>query len=164
MLIYNAEIHTMDSDEMIPNGWVEVREGKITDIGSGAPNLIPEDCIDAKGGMLLPGFIDAHTHLGIIEDGFDLSEVRLAFLLEYFGNGHFLNFHDEVIGVAEAAAEFFCRELADSGFSAAHKAAQKYSHDIIISGYLLFSFTAFSTSSIIFEISSAANFPPYHIS
>ena len=43
MLIYNAEIHTMDSDEMIPNGWVEVREGKITDIGSGAPNLIPED-------------------------------------------------------------------------------------------------------------------------
>ena len=71
MLIYNAEIHTMDSDEMIPNGWVEVREGKITDIGSGAPNLIPEDCIDAKGGMLLPGFIDAHTHLGIIEDGLD---------------------------------------------------------------------------------------------
>ena len=54
MLIYNAEIHTMDSDEMIPNGWVEVREGKITYIGSGAPNLIPEDCIDSKGGMLLP--------------------------------------------------------------------------------------------------------------
>ena len=71
MLIYNAEIHTMDSDEMIPNGWVEVRKGKITDIGSGAPNLIPEECIDAKGGMLLPGFIDAHTHLGIIEDGLD---------------------------------------------------------------------------------------------
>ena len=56
MLIYNAEIHTMDSDEMLPNGWVEVREGKITDIGSGAPNLIPEDCIDAKAPGL-PGAV-----------------------------------------------------------------------------------------------------------
>lgn len=71
MLIYNAEIHTMDSPEVIEKGWIEVSDGKITDIGKGVPDLIPEDSIDAKGGMLLPGFIDAHTHLGIIEDSVD---------------------------------------------------------------------------------------------
>ncbi len=71
MLIYNAEIYTMDSAGVIPNGWVKTKNGKITEIGSGNPDNVPENSIDAKGGMLLPGFIDAHTHLGIIEDGID---------------------------------------------------------------------------------------------
>lgn len=71
MLIYNAEIYTMDSAGVIPNGWVKTENGKITEIGSGSPDNVPENSIDAKGGMLLPGFIDAHTHLGIIEDGID---------------------------------------------------------------------------------------------
>lgn len=71
MLIYNAEIYTMDSAGVISNGWVKTENGKITGIGSGAPDNVPENSIDAKGGMLLPGFIDAHTHLGIIEDGID---------------------------------------------------------------------------------------------
>jgi len=71
MLIYNAEIHTMSSRGTISNGWVLVEEGKITDIGEGTPDLIPEDSLNAAGGMLLPGFIDAHTHLGIIEDSLD---------------------------------------------------------------------------------------------
>lgn len=71
MLIYNAEIHTMDSQGVIEKGWIEISGDKITDIGQGVPDLIPEESIDAKGGMLLPGFIDAHTHLGIIEDSVD---------------------------------------------------------------------------------------------
>lgn len=71
MLIYNAEIYTMDSAGVIPNGWVKTENGKITEIGFGNPDNVPENSIDAKDGMLLPGFIDAHTHLGIIEDGID---------------------------------------------------------------------------------------------
>ena len=71
MLIYNAEIHTMDSRGVIPNGWINTENGKIEAIGKGVPNLIPEDSLNAEGGMLLPGFIDAHTHLGIIEDSLD---------------------------------------------------------------------------------------------
>lgn len=71
MLIYNAEIYTMDSAGVIPNGWIKTENGKITEIGSGNPDNVPENSIDAKGGTLLPGFIDAHTHLGIIEDGID---------------------------------------------------------------------------------------------
>ncbi len=71
MLIYNAEIHTMDSRGVIENGWIDTENGKIKALGEGAPDNIPEDSINAQGGMLLPGFIDAHTHLGIIEDSLD---------------------------------------------------------------------------------------------
>ena len=71
MLIYNAEIYTMDSIGTIPNGYISIENGKITEVGSGAPENIPEDSIDAEGGILCPGFIDAHTHLGIIENGLD---------------------------------------------------------------------------------------------
>ena len=71
MLIYNAEIYTMDSKGVIENGWIEIDGGSISAIGEGNPINIPDDSIDAKGGTVLPGFIDAHTHLGIIEDGVD---------------------------------------------------------------------------------------------
>lgn len=71
MLIYNAEIYTMDSAGVIKNGWIEIQDGKIAAIGEGAPKAASDDCIDAQEGMLLPGFIDAHTHLGIIEDSID---------------------------------------------------------------------------------------------
>lgn len=71
MLIYNATIITMDAAGVIENGWLETEQGKIKAMGSGIPTFIPEDSVDAQGGALLPGFIDAHTHLGIIEDGVD---------------------------------------------------------------------------------------------
>ena len=61
----------MDSKGVIENGWIEIDGGSISAIGEGNPINIPDDSIDAKGGTVLPGFIDAHTHLGIIEDGVD---------------------------------------------------------------------------------------------
>ncbi len=71
MLIYNAEIVTMDERGTIKKGWLETDGGNIGAVGEGDPENIPEDTLDAQGGLLLPGFIDAHTHLGIIEDGID---------------------------------------------------------------------------------------------
>lgn len=71
MLIYNAKIYTMDAVGVIENGWIETEGKLIKAIGSGQPENISDDSIDAKGGTVLPGFIDAHTHLGIIEDGID---------------------------------------------------------------------------------------------
>lgn len=71
MLIYNAEIYTMDKNGIIPSGWIEVKQNKITAVGEGTPEKITEDSVDAHGGTVYPGFIDAHTHLGIIEDGID---------------------------------------------------------------------------------------------
>ena len=71
MLIYNAEIITMDGTGIIKKGWLETDGGNIGAVGEGNPENIPEDSLDAQGGLILPGFIDAHTHLGIIEDGVD---------------------------------------------------------------------------------------------
>ncbi|OCN03239.1 amidohydrolase [Clostridium sp. W14A] len=69
MLIYNAKIHTM-AGAAIPEGSVRVREGKIKTLSSGKlPQLPDETVLDLHGAGLYPGFIDAHTHLGMWEDG-----------------------------------------------------------------------------------------------
>ena len=74
MRIYHAKLVTMETpmypDDTCPMGWVEVADGHITDMGFGECPIDSED-IDANGGYLLPGFLDIHTHIGIIEDGID---------------------------------------------------------------------------------------------
>lgn len=69
MLIYNAVVHPMDAPTL-PTGFVEWAEGKILRVGP-MPQCPPpsETDLDARGGHLLPGFIDAHCHLGMLADG-----------------------------------------------------------------------------------------------
>ena len=70
MYIYNAEIITMDGENThIPRGFVRVEKGKIAEISCGSPDIISEGDINAKGNILMPGFIDIHTHMGFIGDG-----------------------------------------------------------------------------------------------
>lgn len=68
MLFINAKIYTME-DEIIENGWLKTTGIFIDSFGSSetAPPT-DEEVIDACGGTLLPGLIDAHTHLGMWED------------------------------------------------------------------------------------------------
>jgi N-acetylglucosamine-6-phosphate deacetylase len=49
-VFYNTKFHILD---------VEIKEDIITNIGE---NLLGKDCIDCKGKLLIPGFIDVHTH------------------------------------------------------------------------------------------------------
>lgn len=71
MNIWNTSIYTMTETGIIENGYVTIENGKITAVGSGVPDNLTSEDIDAGGSFLLPGFIDAHTHLGIIENGID---------------------------------------------------------------------------------------------
>ncbi|MGN1481783.1 amidohydrolase [Porcipelethomonas sp.] len=71
MKIYNVQIKTMDRGLFIPDGWVEIKNGKISAVEEGTPENLSAEDIDGDGGLLMPGFIDAHTHLGIIENGID---------------------------------------------------------------------------------------------
>lgn len=65
MKIYNAKIYTMNaSREVIENGWVSFEGRYITAVGAGLPDVAEGD-IDAHGAGLYPGFIDAHTHVGL---------------------------------------------------------------------------------------------------
>ncbi len=71
MLIINARILPMDG-ETISNGYVHLHEGKIVSLG--AMDSAPSGdgtVIDAQGGWLLPGLIDAHCHIGMWEDALD---------------------------------------------------------------------------------------------
>lgn len=71
MLLYNGKICTM-AGEPIPNGYVRVNGTKIEAVGVGeAQPVSGEDSIDLNGACVYPGFIDAHTHLGMWEDGLD---------------------------------------------------------------------------------------------
>jgi len=71
MLIKNVTIETMSAAGIIRGGWILIKNGRIADIGTGdAPDYTGE-IIDGDGCTALPGFIDAHTHLGIVEDSLD---------------------------------------------------------------------------------------------
>lgn len=72
MAVTNARILTCASGrvpEVIEKGTVLWAGGKITAVGSAVE--MPSDAIvyDAEGKVVTPGFIDAHCHIGISEDG-----------------------------------------------------------------------------------------------
>ena len=68
MLLYNAGIFTACS-AFIKNGYVLIKNGRIIDVGpmDFCPN--DEEKYDLSGLTIYPGFIDAHCHLGMWEDG-----------------------------------------------------------------------------------------------
>lgn len=68
MLIINARIFTMEGDP-IENGFVRFEDGKFTEVGPMTALADTEGAFDAEGRSLYPGFIDAHCHLGMWEDG-----------------------------------------------------------------------------------------------
>ena len=70
MFIYNGKIHSMEQPA-IENGYVEIAGGRIVSVGAmaGRPGFTPSpEDIDARGALVLPGFVDAHSHVGMWED------------------------------------------------------------------------------------------------
>ncbi|MBB2901974.1 imidazolonepropionase-like amidohydrolase [Kineococcus radiotolerans] len=50
-------------------GTVLVRDGRIAAVGPGVPVPAGVPVLDATGRLVLPGFVDAHTHLGVHAEG-----------------------------------------------------------------------------------------------
>ena len=77
MIINNARIYTMalnNEIKIIENGYVKIRGNLIDEVGDmkdydKSKENLEDNIIEAGGKWLLPGFIDAHTHLGMYEDG-----------------------------------------------------------------------------------------------
>ena len=65
----NAEVHSLGESDEIHDA-VAVRDGRIVRVGSDYEveflRGVDTDVVDCEGNVLLPGFIDAHTHLEIL--------------------------------------------------------------------------------------------------
>ena len=65
-VIYNGRIVTVNPQgDIVANGAVWIKGGRIAQIASLPPGDIPAatEVIDARGGIVLPGLINTHTHL-----------------------------------------------------------------------------------------------------
>jgi imidazolonepropionase-like amidohydrolase len=69
LALTNARIITMEK-ENYEHGTVLIEEGKIFEVGENIPIPSEAEIWDAGGKLILPGFIDAHTHVGIAEEIF----------------------------------------------------------------------------------------------
>jgi imidazolonepropionase-like amidohydrolase len=67
ILLKNGTVYTMENG-ILENCDIQVKDGKIEKIGSDLPSVEAYEVIDCEGKLVFPGFIDAHTHLGMWED------------------------------------------------------------------------------------------------
>jgi imidazolonepropionase-like amidohydrolase len=65
----NADIETITRGR-IANGTVLIRDGKIASVGKSVRIPKRAEVFDLGGRLLTPGLIDAHSHAGMVEDGF----------------------------------------------------------------------------------------------
>lgn len=68
LLIRNAKLYTMEGPGYIEGGDVLIRDGKIAAVGTNLPSGGAKE-IDARGAYVTPGFVDAHSHIGMWGDG-----------------------------------------------------------------------------------------------
>ncbi|MGV3614404.1 MAG: amidohydrolase family protein [Fimbriimonas sp.] len=84
-LIANATIYTVTRG-VVPNGSILIRNGKIAAVGANLEVPPGIQVIDAKGRIVTPGLIDAHTHLAsdAVNEGSDAitPEVRIRDVLD----------------------------------------------------------------------------------
>jgi len=77
IFIKNAKVFTMEG-KTFDKGDVIVKDGKIQEVGENLTAPEGAKVIDGEGKILMPGMIDAHTHLGLFEDaiGFEGNDVN----------------------------------------------------------------------------------------
>lgn len=60
-VIDDALVVTMDAARRVVRGWIAIRDGAVEAVGEG-PAPAGSERIDARGGIVHPGFVSAHTH------------------------------------------------------------------------------------------------------
>lgn len=125
LLIRNARILTLRGDPgprrgkalrelgVIAHGEVLVAEGKIAAVGEKVDAPADAEVFDAQGRVLLPGFVDCHTHACWAGDRLDEWEQRLAGVpyLEIMQRGG--GIHSTVRAVREATQKQLAANLRD---------------------------------------------------
>lgn len=67
LLIQNGILYTMEMEECM-QGDILIKNGTIAEIAEHIPVKKEMEVLDATGLLVFPGFIDAHSHLGIAEE------------------------------------------------------------------------------------------------
>ena len=66
-IITHAHILTMNANgDILPDGSIVIEDGRIKDILADAVTDSQAEMTDARGMLLLPGFINTHTHLPMV--------------------------------------------------------------------------------------------------
>lgn len=140
--IINAKLYTMEGAP-VEQGTLLMDGGKIIALGTQVEIPAEAEVIDAAGAMVTPGFIDAHTHMGIDEEinqpmGDDCNEMTEANTAELRAldaiNYRDLSFGDAVkagvttVMVAPGSANVF------GGLVTVMKTAGKTYKDMVING------------------------------
>ena len=69
MLLLNARLEPVESPA-VAQGFLQIQQGKITAMGKmGDPLPKDQEVYDLSGYTVYPGFVDAHCHIGMWEDG-----------------------------------------------------------------------------------------------
>lgn len=68
LAICNGKIYPIEG-QIIENGMILIDDGKIIKMGKEIEIPAKASVIDAKGKCVFPGFIDAHSHIGLFEEG-----------------------------------------------------------------------------------------------
>ena len=71
LALTGATVITMNGDEVIPNATVLIDRNRITYVGPSGSAQVPSDArrIDVAGKFIMPGFVDAHAHIGAGSSG-----------------------------------------------------------------------------------------------
>ncbi|MEA2650839.1 MAG: 5-methylthioadenosine/S-adenosylhomocysteine deaminase [Chloroflexota bacterium] len=118
LAVINATILTLGHDRrVIAGGSVAVADGRITAVGDAA-SVHPEGAgqvIDAKGKVLMPGFVNAHTHAihNLLRGGLSDDRVLYDWLLNVLYPGVLAYTAED----ARIAARLFCLEAIRSGIT-----------------------------------------------
>jgi len=60
----------------LTTGGVAIEDGRVAAVGPGADTIEAKQVIDAKGGIIMPGFVDCHTHAVFFGNRADEFELR----------------------------------------------------------------------------------------
>ncbi len=115
MLIKNGLVFTSECQFAMMD--VLVKDDRIAAVAP-AGTLEDENVIDAKGGYVLPGFVDIHSHGAVGHDICDSSEEGLKAMLSYYGKNGVtsvvpatMSFNQPILtDVIKAAVPFFDKE------------------------------------------------------
>ena len=66
IIIKNATILTLnEKSEIIDDGWIVIKDGKIIELGNGEYNYMSREIIYAEGKVVMPGLVNAHSHVAM---------------------------------------------------------------------------------------------------